>query len=687
MSGAKDNQHSFAGRTFLPTSQVGNVQHIEGECPLPEGKWFEVDWPRATLPNPVTAGREDGFFYQFEPGALLGATHLTCDVLLDGTVSCVFAIHLQEGEDGPDFYSHFGFLNQCQARLRLPLEAVEQNCWMYPREGAWLKVICGGDRVDLAKVDRMRFIICRKAAGLSRWAMTPLQAVGAEPQMLESPLLPEGVLLDELGQSTLSDWQGKTRDPAELVARLRQQDENVDQWRWPQSFSRFGGWRDRRFEATGFFRRHHDGRRWWLVDPEGHAFWSAGVDCVRPGIETNANSLAAALSWLPKVKDVGQLSDRRGPLMVDYLRANFVRAFGPHAWLEKWAKLSLGLLRSFGFNTVGNWSASQVASAAQFPYVHPLKWPAPDGPQAARVFRDFPDVFDPSFETEAAHYASQLKPMRDDAALIGYFLMNEPTWGFAAITPAEGMLHNCDGGATRQALASFCQSRYADNAALAAKWGQGVTFERLAHGRWREPASAAAREDLEAFSEVMVARLYGTLTAACRAVDPNHMNLGARYFRVPPEWAMKGMGCFDVFSVNGYRQQVDRALEAACQQMGCPAMIGEWHFGALDAGLPASGIGMVPTQADRGRAYRIYAEDAAAQPWCVGVHYFTLYDQSAMGRFDGENYNIGFVDICHRPYAPLAQAARTAHERLYEVADGQATPFDDAPDYLPPLFF
>jgi hypothetical protein len=94
----------------------------------------------------------------------------------------------------------------------------------------------------------------------------------------------------------------------------------------------------------------------------------------------------------------------------------------------------------------------------------------------------------------------------------------------------------------------------------------------------------------------------------------------------------------------------------------------------------------VRDQAARGRAFRVYLENAAAHPACVGAHYFILYDQSALGRFDGENYNIGFLDVCHRPYEPLAQAARASHERLYDVATGQAAPFNDAPEYLPLLF-
>jgi hypothetical protein len=147
------------------------------------------------------------------------------------------------------------------------------------------------------------------------------------------------------------------------------------------------------------------------------------------------------------------------------------------------------------------------------------------------------------------------------------------------------------------------------------------------------------------------------------------------------------MRCFDVFSMNCYENRI-RATEMAKIDalLNRPVLVGEWHFGALDVGLPAAGIGAVRDQAARGKAFRVYTEDAAAKPWCIGVHYFTLYDQSALGRFDGENYNIGFMDVCNRSYESLAAAARASHERLYSVASGQAEPFNDAPEYLPKLF-
>ena len=147
------------------------------------------------------------------------------------------------------------------------------------------------------------------------------------------------------------------------------------------------------------------------------------------------------------------------------------------------------------------------------------------------------------------------------------------------------------------------------------------------------------------------------------------------------------MRSFDVFSMNCYRERVPADEVAQIEALlGMPVMVGEWHFGALDVGLPASGIGHVRDQAARGEAYRVYVETAAALPSCVGVHYFTLYDESALGRFDGQNWNIGFLDVCNRPYEPLAAAARVAHERMYPVAAGQLAAYDHPPEYLPRLF-
>ena len=660
--------------TFRVDSLIGGAVREAAPSPLPGATWYTAQ------------AIGDGLAYRFPAGSLAKAKYITGDFLLDGDVLAVFRLTLQEGETGPAFHLYYTALNQCQARIRLTMDALRQGRWDYEREGAWLKPRCGGDAVDPARVDRMMVQIERKGPNPVRWCMTSLTATVEQPPLLTDPLLPKGPIIDELGQSRLRDWRGKTGRASEVTARLKKQLQEAPQGRWPEGFSRWGGCKAIRFDATGFFRTHHDGKRWWLVDPDGYAYWSTGLDCVSINCDGVYGGLEKALSWMPgrqgRYKRI--YSRRHGDLQfINYLTANLLRAFGPKDYRAHWATVTLAHMRRMGFNTVANWSDWKIAREAAFPYVRPL---AVEFPSTPMVFRDFPDVFDPAFATDVAAYASQLEETADDPAFIGYFLMNEPTWGFAKQLPAEGMLLNTVKCRARDELVRFLREKHGSDADLSAAWGVPATFDAVASGVWTQAITEGMRRDLEAFSTIMVEKLFRMLSDACRAVDPHHLNLGARYYTVPPRWAFDGMKCFDVFSVNGYSERVREDLGPYSEEIQRPIMVGEWHFGSLDVGLAASGIGHVKDQAARGQAYRVYLEDAAAKPWCVGVHWFTLYDEAALGRFDGENWNIGFLDICNRVYEPLANAARLSHERLYDVAQGKVAPYNDRPEYLPLLF-
>jgi hypothetical protein len=656
-----------------PVKLFGGLKAESGEAPIPGAVWY------------VAQDTGAGLTYTFPQGSLATAGYLAADLALDGDRLSVFSLFLQEGEDGPVFHLNFGLLNQCSARMRVPLEAVNQNRWRYPREGAWLKPMCGGDRVDLAKVDRMELLVLRKSSQPTRFCLTPVTITAESPALLDAPLLLKGKLLDEMGQSALHTWDGKSENPATVSRRLQTQLATADEQCLPEVMTRWGGWSEKRFESTGHFRTHYDGTRWWLVDPEGYAFWSSGLDCVRFGIDSAYQGIEEALAWLPDPNGPYRDVYSRGrENIIDYLRVNFTRAFGADEAHENWTKIALSQLRAFGFNTVANWSEWEIARET-VPYVRPMG----DRALAAlpAIYRDFPDIFHPDFENRAAEFASQLEVSADDPAFIGYFLMNEPTWGFAQETPAAGMLFNTPKCYSRLALADFLRERYGTDAALSRAWEFDTAMADIAEGPWHTPLTTAAQVDLADFSEVMVTRYFGLLSQACRKVDPQHLNLGIRYYTIPPAWAVEGMRSFDVFSMNCYKPRLlaDEMAQISAM-LDMPIIVGEWHFGSLDVGLPGSGIGHVPDQVSRGKAFRVYLEDAAAKPWCVGVHYFTLYDQSAIGRYDGENYNIGFVDTCSQPYAPLADAARLSHERMYQVADGQLKPYDDEPEYLPLLF-
>ena len=73
------------------------------------------------------------------------------------------------------------------------------------------------------------------------------------------------------------------------------------------------------------------------------------------------------------------------------------------------------------------------------------------------------------------------------------------------------------------------------------------------------------------------------------------------------------------------------------------------------------------TPEERAKAYQSYMMGALRHPLFVGAHWFQYGDQVTTGRGDGENYQIGFVDICDTPYYETVMAARSIGYRLYDI--------------------
>jgi hypothetical protein len=168
--------------------------------------------------------------------------------------------------------------------------------------------------------------------------------------------------------------------------------------------------------------------------------------------------------------------------------------------------------------------------------------------------------------------------------------------------------------------------------------------------------------------------------AAIRRHDPNHLILGLRFGGgALPEPMLRACRVFDVYSLNVYATQLDaKRLDEIARVTGRPIIVGEFHFGVPGRGL-APGLVQVRDLAERGVAYRYYVEQAAAHPALIGTSWFQWVDQPCTGRFDGENYNIGLVDVTDRPYADLVEAMRTTHRRVQAVHAGTTPPFATKP--------
>jgi hypothetical protein len=170
---------------------------------------------------------------------------------------------------------------------------------------------------------------------------------------------------------------------------------------------------------------------------------------------------------------------------------------------------------------------------------------------------------------------------------------------------------------------------------------------------------------LTAFALKFHRAYFRTCREAVKAVAPHQLYLGCRFASVNEAAARVAAEFCDVITYNRYQFTADDFQLP--QGVDKPALVGEFHFGALDRGLFHPGLREVEDQAGRARAYERYVSGALRNPWLVGVHWFQYGDEPTTGRWDGENYQIGFVDICDTPYPETTAAARRIGQQLYSL--------------------
>ncbi|MHC4504540.1 MAG: hypothetical protein ACYTFI_14635, partial [Planctomycetota bacterium] len=220
--------------------------------------------------------------------------------------------------------------------------------------------------------------------------------------------------VDVYGQYEHKDWPGKIHAAGEFAARRRDEARDLEEHPGPPDRNRYGGWlAGPKLDATGHFRAEkHDGK-WWLVDPEGRLFWSHGIDCVRMGALTRVAGRAHYFEGLPR----GQRES------FDFGAANLRAEYGA-AWRGPVTEFVHRRLRSWGINTIGNWSHEDIYRERKTPYVVAAHYGAPKLPGSR-----FPDVFRPEFRSALRErLARERAATANDPWCIGYFVDNELRW-------------------------------------------------------------------------------------------------------------------------------------------------------------------------------------------------------------------------------------------------------------------
>jgi hypothetical protein len=89
-------------------------------------------------------------------------------------------------------------------------------------------------------------------------------------------------LIDEFGQYTHAEWPGKAHSQADLKkAWAAEADALAHAGNLPDR-DKYGGFASTQAKATGFFRVEQINGVWWFVDPDGHYFYSTGVNGIGP---------------------------------------------------------------------------------------------------------------------------------------------------------------------------------------------------------------------------------------------------------------------------------------------------------------------------------------------------------------------------------------------------------------------
>jgi hypothetical protein len=260
----------------------------------------------------------------------------------------------------------------------------------------------------------------------------------------------------------------------------------------------------------------------------------------------------------------------------------------------------------------------------------------------------------------------QIPPLRDDPRLIGYYTDNEIGWWNGILFKMT--LEQVSTSGQRQRLVELLKQAYRND------WSELLRdFEPAPDvGSWQEleqhgaiflrPGGNGIRVERQ-FLGILAERYYSLVHDIVRKYDRRALILGDRFPSFYyPEVARACAPYVDAVSSNLKATWNDGSfarfyLQTLHGLTGKPLFVGEFYISAREnhsGNQNSHGIyPLVATQKERARAFRNILQALVKTPYVVAADWFQYFDQPRHGRFDGENFNFGLVDIHDRPYEAL----------------------------------
>ncbi|WP_232824773.1 beta-galactosidase [Algibacillus agarilyticus] len=364
-----------------------------------------------------------------------------------------------------------------------------------------------------------------------------------------------------------------------------------------------------------------------------------------------------------------------------FYRANLARKYGSHneaELMEHWRDTTVKRMHSWGFTSFGNWVDPSFYQINRLPYFA-NGWIIGDFKTVSSgndYWGAMPDPFDPVFAERAAVTVKQIaQEVQNNPWCVGVFIDNEKSWGSEWGAEAQyGIVINsltkpANDSPLKQAFMAKLQQRYKSITALNHSWhSHFASWQALEAPYTVAEITQEMQNDFAVLLYDYADKYFSIVSNLLKQHMPNHLYMGPRFahWAMTPEVRKAAVKHVDVMSYNYYREGIDQPYWQKLVELDMPSIIGEFHNGAMDSGLLNPGLIHAENQKDRGKKYQEYMQSVIDNPYFVGAHWFQYIDSPLTGRaYDGENYNVGFVNVADVPYAPLVEAAKELNHQLY----------------------
>jgi hypothetical protein len=194
------------------------------------------------------------------------------------------------------------------------------------------------------------------------------------------------------------------------------------------------------------------------------------------------------------------------------------------------------------------------------------------------------------------------------------------------------------------------------------------------------------------FLALLAERYYSLVREIIKKYDPQALVLGDRYQSFYyPEVARACARHVDAVSSNLNASWSDGTfgrfyLDTLYRLTGKPVLIGEFYMCARqNRSGNQNNRGTFPvvgTQKERAAGFRTTLDHLLKTPYVIGADWFQYFDEPTHGRYDGENFNFGLVDIHNRPYELLTKSAQSIDWVTTRTQPARGRP--DASQGVPP---